>query len=247
MKFKNKVVLITWASKWIWRATALYFWKEWASVIVNYLNSEENAFKVVDAIKKMWSNSIAIKWDVSDENQVINMVNESIKIFWKIDILINNAWIISNEIPLLDKKIIDFKNTLNVNIIGTFLCSKYVWIEMLKKWNWKIINVSSINWTKHFYPEQIDYDISKAWIIVLTKNFAKEFWPNIYVNAIAPWNIDNVDESIPSWNSSDEDTWKIYLWRFWKITEIVKWIIFLASNDSSFINWTTLFLDWWND
>ena len=84
MKFKNKVVLITWASKWIWRATALYFWKEWASVVVNYLNSEENAFKVVDAIKKMWSNSIAIKWDVSDENQVINMVNESIKIFWKI-------------------------------------------------------------------------------------------------------------------------------------------------------------------
>lgn len=247
MKFKNKVVLITWASKWIWRATALYFWKEWASVIVNYLNSEENAFKVVDAIKKMWSNSIAIKWDVSDENQVINMVNESIKIFWKIDILINNAWIISNEIPLLNKKIIDFKNTLNINIIGTFLCSKYVWIEMLKNGSWKIINISSINWTKHFYPEQIDYDISKAWIIVLTKNFAKEFWPNIYVNAIAPWNIDNVDESIPSWNSSDEDTWKIYLWRFWKITEIVKWIIFLASNDSSFINWTTLFLDWWND
>lgn len=247
MKFKNKVVLITWASRWIWRATALYFWKEGANIIVNYLNSEIHALKVVDAIKKMWWKSQAIKCDVSDEIQVIDMVNESIKNFWKIDILINNAWIISNEIPLLDKKITDFKKTLNTNIIGTFLCSKYVWIEMLKNWSWKIINVSSINWTKHFYPEQIDYDISKAGIIVLTKNFAKEFWPNINVNAVAPWNLDIIDEINPSWDSSDEDISKIYLWRFWKISEVVKWIIFLSSNDSNFINWTTLFIDGWND
>lgn len=242
MKFKNKVVLITWASKWIWRATALYFWKEWASVIVNYLNSEENAFKVVDAIKKMWSNSIAIKWDVSDENQVINMVNESIKIFWKIDILINNAWIIISE-PILSKTLNQWNSVINTNLLGTFLCSKHVVSNMLDNNNWWVIlNVSSINWTKYFSPDEIDYDISKAWIIALTKNFAKAFSPKIRVIAIAPWNVDTDING----NSYDyeSDLKPIYLKKFWSSSEIWKIILNLVSDDFSYMNWEVIFLDW---
>jgi NAD(P)-dependent dehydrogenase (short-subunit alcohol dehydrogenase family) len=243
MRFKNKVVIITWASSWIWRITALYFWKEWASVVVNYLNSEDKSKKVVDSIEKLWWKAISIRWDISNEEDVKNLVSKTIEKFWKIDILINNAWI-SNSIPILERTSENWKKTFDVNLLWTFLCSKYSIIEMLKTWWWKIVNLSSINWTKHFYPEQIDYDITKSWIITLTKELAKEFWPNIYVNAVAPWNIDNYDENEPTWDPTEEENNKIYLKRYWKIQEIAKAILFLSSEESSYVNWTTIFLDW---
>lgn len=242
MKFKNKVVLITWASKWIWRATALYFWKEWASVVVNYLNSEESAFKVVDAIKKMWSNSISIKWDVSDENQVVNMVNESIKIFWKIDILINNAWVIINK-PIFDKNLSDWNNVINTNLLWTYLCSKYYVESMINKWWGLILNLSSVNWTKYFSPDEIEYDISKAWIIALTKNFAKAFSPKFRIFAIAPWNVNtNINNNI--W---EDDLGIIYSKRFSSANEIWKIIVNLCSDDFLYVNWETIFIDGWWD
>lgn len=243
MKFKDKVVLITWASRGIWMATALHFWKEWAIVIVNYLNSEEKANKVVEHIKKIWWNAIAIKCDVSEENEVISMVNKTIEVFWKIDVLINNA-AISNDIPIFERTSEQWKKTMDTNLLWVFLCSKFVILEMQKKWLWKIINLTSVNWTKHFYPEQVDYDVSKAWIISLTKILAKASWPNISVVAVAPWNIDNYDENAPTWDPTEEELNKVYLKRHWKITEIVKTILFLAGGSSSYINWTTIFIDW---
>lgn len=241
MKFKDKVVLITWASRWIWMATALHFWKEWASVIVNYLNSEEKANKVVENIEKLWWKAIAVKCDVSKEEEVINMINITIKTFWKIDILVNNAWV-SNDSPILKKTVEQWKRTLDVNLLGTFLCSKYSIIEMLKSWKWKIINISSINWTKSFSPDEIDYDVSKSWIITLTKDFAKGFAPYIIVNAIAPW---NTNTEITKFKSSEGDKKNIYINRFWNVNEIVKIILFLSGDDSSYINWTVIFADWW--
>jgi 3-oxoacyl-[acyl-carrier protein] reductase len=172
------------------------------------------------------------------------MIEETIKTFWKIDILVNNAWI-SSDVPIFERTAEQWKRTLDVNLIWTFLCSKYAILEMLKNKDWwKIINLASINGTKHFYPEQIDYDVSKAWIISLTKILAKASWPKISVNAIAPWNIDNYDEETPSWNPTEEDLNKIYSRRYWKITEIAKTVLFLASDNASFINGITLFLDW---
>jgi NAD(P)-dependent dehydrogenase (short-subunit alcohol dehydrogenase family) len=119
-------------------------------------------------------------------------------------------------------------------------------LEMLKNKDWgKIINLSSINGTKFFSPDEIDYDISKAWIIALTKNFAKAFAPKILVNAIAPWNINTESTKENSLDSYDEDIENIYLKRFWKTEEIVKTILFLASDEASYINWTCIYIDWW--
>lgn len=247
MKFKDKVVLVTWASRGIWRATALFFWKQGAVVIVNYLNSKEKALKVVENIEKLWWKSIAFKCDISIEKDVLNMITEVIKKYSRIDILVNNAWI-SNDVPILERTAEQWKRTMDVNLLWTFLCSKYVIIEMKKTGWWKIVNLSSVNWTKHFYPEQVDYDVSKAWIITLTKELAKAAWPNIYVNAVAPWNIDNMDEDEwPTWDPTQDELSTIYSENFWKITEVSKTILFLSWDDSSHINGTTLFVDWWCD
>jgi 3-oxoacyl-[acyl-carrier protein] reductase len=245
MRFKDKVVLITWASRGIWRALALYFWKEGAFVVVNYLSGEKEANAIVANIKKFSSSAIAIKCDVANEKEVKSMINETIKTFWRIDILVNNAGIYINK-PIFDRTTEDWNKVINTNLLGTFLCSKYVCLEMLKNKNWwKIINLSSINGTKFFSPDEIDYDVSKAWIIALTKDFAKAFAPKILVNAIAPWNIDTESTKENSAQSYEEDIENIYLKRFWKVQEVVKTILFLASDEASYINWTTIYIDWW--
>jgi 3-oxoacyl-[acyl-carrier protein] reductase len=176
MQFKDKVVLITWASKWIWKETALEFAKEWAKVVVNYFSSERQATLVVDKIKQLWTEAIAIKCDVSEEIEVQKMVKEIVDTFGKIDILVNNAWVVF-DVPFFDRTVEQFKRTLEVNLLWTFLCSKYVSEEMLKSDGGKIINISSTNAMESFSPEAMDYDASKAWIIILTRDLAKQLAP----------------------------------------------------------------------
>jgi len=125
MRLANKIVLITGADRGIGEATAILFAQEGARVIVNYHVQVEKAFKVVDIIKKIGSEAIAVKCDVSKEDEVKQMVDLAIKKFGKIDILINNAGIVYDT-PLFEKTLEQFKETIDTNLIGNFLCSKYV-------------------------------------------------------------------------------------------------------------------------
>lgn len=244
MQFKDKIVLITGASKGIGKATALEFAKEWAKVIVNYFSSEKEAYAVVNEIKNIGSEAIAIKCDISKEIEVQKMIKQAIDIFGKIDVLVNNAWIVF-DVPFFERTIEQFKRTLDVNLIGTFLCSKYVSIEMLKN-NWgKIINISSTNAMEDFSPETIDYDASKAWIIVLTRDLAKQLAPKIQVNAVVPGRVDtDMNKNLPN-DFIQEETEKIYLKRFAKPIEIASVVLFLASEKASFVNGSILKVDWW--
>src|SRR3989338_11691541 len=131
MRLKNKIALITGSSKGIGKATALLFAKEGAKVVVNYFFSEREAFAVVDEIETIGSEAIAIKCDVSKETDVKKMVQKSIDKFGKIDILVNNAGIVF-DVPFFDRTVEQWKKTLDVNLLGTFLCSKYVSQQMLK-------------------------------------------------------------------------------------------------------------------
>jgi len=104
MKLKNKVALITGSSRGIGRATALLFAKEGANIVVNYSKSEKESNKVIDEIKKLGSDAICIKCDVSDEKQVKKMVEQTIKKFGKIDILVNNAGVVF-DVPFKEKTV----------------------------------------------------------------------------------------------------------------------------------------------
>ena len=96
MRFKDKVVLITGASKGIGKATALLFAKEGAKVVVNYFSSESAAQEVVREIKALGSDAIAVKYDVSKEDEVIEMVKQAVDTFGTVNILVNNAGIVSD-------------------------------------------------------------------------------------------------------------------------------------------------------
>ena len=143
MRFKDKVVIVTGGSRGIGRATAVAFGKEGASVVVNYVKADKEADSVVTQIKRFGSKAIAVKCDVSNEEQVKKMIESTIKNFGKLDVLVNNAGIVF-DIPFFDKTTEHWKRTISVNLMGVFFCSKYAAIHMKKQKSGKIVNISSI-------------------------------------------------------------------------------------------------------
>lgn len=243
---KNKVALITGSSRGIGRATALLFAKEGAKIIVNYNTSSKEANYVVNEIARLGSEAIAIQCDISKEKQVANMLNKAVKEFGKIDILVNNAGVVF-DVPLFERTIVQWRRTIDVNLTGNFLCSKYVAKQLLKQKSGKIINISSTNATNNNSPESIDYDASKAGIISMTKNFAKELSPSIQVNAIAPgWVETDMNKNLPEEFLADEKK-KVYLKRFAQPEEIAKVALFLASENSNYITGSVLVADGGHD
>lgn len=246
MKLQNKIVLITGSSRGIGKATALLFAKEGASVIINYTSSEKEALSLLEELKSLGSDSMAIRCDVSKEDEVEKMINEIISKYKRIDVLVNNAGIVY-DVPLFERSIEQWDKTLKVNLFGTYICSKLASQEMLKNKGGVIVNVSSTNAINSFSPEAIDYDASKAGIIALTKDFAKALAPKVRVNAIAPgWVNTDMNSDLPE-DFIKEETEKIYVKRFAEAEEIAKVILFLASDDSRFINGSVVVADGGHD
>ncbi|MBI3623755.1 SDR family oxidoreductase [Candidatus Pacearchaeota archaeon] len=242
MKFKNKVALVTGASRGIGRATALRLAQDGCDVAVNYIKDEKSAQSAVNEITKLGRKAIAIKADVSDETQVKQMIDKTIKAFGKIDILVNNAGIVW-DIPLFEKTMDQFERTIDVNFKGVFLCSKYVALEMKKAKSGIIINISSTNAINTLSPDSIDYDATKAAVISMTKNFATELAPNIRVNCIAPGWVETDINNKLSEEYKKEEAEQILLKRFGKPEEIASVVAFLASEDASFITGSIIVVD----
>ncbi len=239
-KLEGKVAVVTGSSRGIGKAIALEFARNGAKVVVNYIKSKEEAEKVVGEIKKIGWGAVAIMADVSDEKQVKKMFEEAVKKFGRIDILVNNAGIVF-DVPFKERTVEQFKKTLDVNLLGVFLCCKYAAPHILK--GGRIINISSTNGINSFCPDSMDYDASKAGVIILTKDLAKELAPNILVNAIAPgWVNTEMNKKLPK-DFVEEETKNIYLKRFAKPEEIAKTALFLASEDSSFITGDVIIID----
>lgn len=239
----RKVVLITGASRGIGKSTAICFAKNGYNVIINYLNSSDEAINLKEYLERKYNiECMAIKADVSNEDDVINMIDEVIKKFSHIDVLVNNAGI-AIDTTLEDKTKDNFEKILDINLIGPFLVSKYVSKYMKEKKNGCIINVSSTNGIDTYYPYSMDYDASKAGVISLTKNLAVELAPYIRVNAVAPgWvNTDMNKDLDPAYKKQEEE--KILLNRFANDYEIAKVIYFLATSDASYINGSIIRVD----
>lgn len=242
MKFKDKTVLITGSSRGIGRATALAFAEEGANVIVNYVKDKEAANAVVRKIKSLGGNAIAIQADVSNESDVKRMMEEIAKQFGAIDVLVNNAGIVF-DIPILEKTVEQWERTLRVNLIGTFLCIKYAVSRMKGRPGASIVNISSTNGIDTLSTDDADYDASKAGVISLTKNFSQSLAPDIRVNCVAPgWVDTEINKDLPKELIASE-TEKIALGRWGRPEEIAKAVLFLSSDDASFITGSVLVVD----
>lgn len=230
----NKTVLITGASRGIGAATAREFAKNGYNVIINYLNSENSAISLLKELETYNVKCIALKADVSSEEQVTLMFNSANKHFESIDILVNNA-AISEQKLFTNISLNEWKKLFSVNVDGTFNCCKAILPQMIQRHEGKIINLSSI-WGITGASCEVHYSTTKAAIIGFTKALAKEVGPsNIQVNCVAPGVINtdmNSNLSCNDLNALKEET---PLGIIGEPTDIANTILFLASNKSNFI------------
>ncbi|HHT38731.1 MAG TPA: 3-oxoacyl-ACP reductase FabG [Mollicutes bacterium] len=243
MDFKGKIALVTGSSRGIGKATIIELASKGCNVIINYVNGEKEAEELKKYVNNKFNIDVmVIKADVSNEEEVKEMIDKIITKFNKIDILVNNAGIAIDN-GFHEKTIDEFKKVLDVNLIGTYLVSKYVSVQMLKQKYGKIINVSSTNGINTNYPYSIDYDASKAGVISLTRNLALQLAPYINVNCVAPgWVKTEMNKELDE-NYIKEENKKILLNRFAEPEEIAKVIAFLASDDASYVNNTVIRVD----
>lgn len=245
-KLKDKIAIITGSSRGIGKATALLMAQEGAKVVINYVNSKSKALETQKEIMALGTEALVIKCDVSKEEEIKKMMERTYKYFGKVDILVNNAGIAEN-FPLLERSISQWTKTLKTNLLGVYLCSKYAAKYMLLNGSGKIINIASTSAIYNFCPEIADYDAAKAGVISLTKNFAKSLSPKIQVNAIAPGWV-NTDINIGLAKSFlQREVKNIYMKRFAEAEEIAKVCLFLSSQDSNYINGTTIVVDGGHD
>ena len=226
------VVLITGASKGIGAEVAIKFAENNYDVVINYYRDDDSANSVKRKIEDLGQRCLLKKCDVSNEEEVKNMVSDIINKFGRIDVLVNNAGIANDTLPF-EKNINDFKRVLDVNLIGTYLVTKYVCKYMNKG---SIINVASTNALNQYYPYSLDYDASKAGVISLTHNLATTLSPDIRVNAVCPgWVNTDMNKELDE-NYVKEECKNIMLGRFASPCEIANVIYFLSSCDASYIN-----------
>lgn len=237
------VALVTGSNRGIGKATVEEFAKKGINVVINYCHHEDEALEFLDYIGNTYGvDCMAVKCDVSCEEEVEKMVDSVIDHFGTIDILVNNASVCKDAL-LLDKTVKHFRRILDVNLIGTYLCSKYVGKVMLEKKSGQIINISSTNALDTYYPESCDYDASKAGVISLTHNLAREFAPNIRVNCVCPgWVKTDMNKDL-SIEQINEERKNILLGRFAEAEEIAKVISFLVSDDAEYINDSVIRVD----
>lgn len=184
--YSGKNVLITGSSRGIGAATARVFAKHGFNVIINYVSRNDLANDLKAELEANYHiKAFVYKCDVSNEENVKEMIKAVKKELGDIDVLINNAGIAIDS-TLEDKKVEDFKRILDVNLIGTYNTCKLIGSKMFKNKEGSILNISSTNGIDSYYPYSMDYDASKAGVISLTHNFAVSYAPYVRVNSIAP-------------------------------------------------------------
>lgn len=232
----NKVALITGARRGIGKAIAIKFAENGYDLIIDDREEIEKLHDLKKDLEDKYKIKILVQLvDISKEEQVNKMLQEIENTYGRVDVLVNNAGIVY-DMPLEERTISTFNETINNNLTGTFIMCKKIGEFMLKNKSGKIINVSSTNGINTYFPTSIDYDASKAGIISLTNNFALAYAPYINVNAIAPgWVNTDMNKDLPK-EFVDEETEKIYLKRFAEPEEIANLVYFLASSDASYIN-----------
>lgn len=239
---ERKTVLITGASRGLGASIAKTFAQNNHNIILNYNNSEEEALKLTEELKQYNVEVLPIKADITKEEEIKNMVEQSINKFKKIDILINNAGI-AIDTTFEDKTKENFMKTIDTNLIGPFLVSKYVGEYMLKEKTGNIVNISSTNGIDTYYEYSLDYDSSKAGMISLTHNLAIHYAPYIRVNCVAPgWINTEMNKNLDEEYKKEEES-KILLKRFGEPEEIAKVVYFLTTEDAKYINNETIRVD----
>ena len=236
---KDKVALVTGASRGIGREIAQTLAAYGASVIVNYNGSKDRADEVVEMISAAGGKAIAVKADVAKAEEIARLFEEAQAAFGRIDILVNNAGITRDNL-ILKMSEEEYDTVLDTNLKGAFLCMKHAAKIMLRQKNGRIINISSISGIAG-NAGQANYCAAKAGVIGLTKSLAKELGSRgITVNAVAPGFIETEMTEKLSEQVKEGMLAQIPLKRAGSVKDIAEAVAFLASERAAYITGQTL-------
>jgi len=239
---KDKIAMVTGASRGIGAAIAKRLASEGAKVAINYNSSTEQALQVLSAVQEV-SEGMLVQGDVSVQADAEKVLSQVIENWGKIDILVNNAGINRDKL-LMRMDASDWDDVMNVNLRGTFLCTKLVLPYLIKQRQGNIVNVSSVVGLSG-NPGQVNYAASKAGLVGFTKALAREVASrNITVNALAPGFITSggmVDEL--SSDAKETILKKIPMGRFGTVDEVAECCLFLCSDQSSYITGQVITMD----
>jgi len=253
-RLKGQTAIVTGSSSGIGAAVALALGRDGANVVVNYNSSKEEAHKVADEINEdsTCGEAIVIQCDVSKEDQVQAMFKETIEKFGTVDILVANSGL-QKDAPLHEMTLHDWQLVIDVNLTGQFLCGREAIREFMRrgmrkdvsKSLGKIIHMSSVHqiipWAGH-----TNYAASKGAIVMLMESICQEYAPlKIRCNSIAPGAIQtNINKDAWETQSALNELNKLIPYKRIGVPEdIGSTAAWLASDESEYINGTTLFVD----
>lgn len=239
---KDKVAIVTGASRGIGRAIAVTLAHYGANVVVNYCGSKEKAEEVAGMITKDGGRAAAYQADVADSKAVQQMFADVKEQFGSVDILVNNAGITRDNL-ILKMTEEEFDAVIDTNLKGVYNCLKQASRLMLKQKRGRIINISSISGVIG-NAGQVNYSAAKAGVIGMTKSLAKELGSRgITVNAIAPGYINTDMTAVLKDDLKAKVTEMIPLRRLGEVEDIAETAAFLASDKASYITGQTIQVD----
>lgn len=242
MSLNNKVALITGGSRGIGKEIALELAKNGVNIAITYANNLQKAKEVLDDIKSYEVKAVAIKANVSVEEDVLQMIKTIEDELGTIDILVNNAGVTKDNL-IIRMKEEDWDEVIDVNLKGTFLCTKAVSRIMMKKKYGKIINITSVVGIMG-NAGQGNYSASKAGVIGFTKSMARELASRgIRVNAIAPGFIETDMTDVLKDEIKEAMLKSIPLNSFGNPKDIANLVVFLASEKSDYITGQVINVD----
>jgi glucose 1-dehydrogenase len=245
MRLNGKVAIITGSATGIGMACAQAMAREGACVTINYVGSSADAQGVVDGIKQAGGRALAVEADVSKQDQVQRLVDQTVREFGRLDVMQNNAgW--EKKVPFLEMPFETYQQVIDINLTGTWLGSQIAARQMVKQGDGgRIINTSSVH-EDITMPTNAPYCAAKGGIRMLMRTVAIELAPHkITVNNIAPGAIFTpIDSDIQANQELEEELLnEIPLRRWGQPSEVANLAVFLASDEASYITGSTYFID----
>ncbi|MFN3705593.1 MAG: 3-oxoacyl-[acyl-carrier-protein] reductase [Thermoflexales bacterium] len=239
---KDKVAVVTGASRGIGRAIAIDLARRGAAVVVNYKSNTAAAQEVVAAITAAGGRAVAVQSDVSRVDEAHALIKAALDAFGKLDILVNNAGT-TRDTLLMTMSEEDWDAVINADLKSVFNCCKAAVKPMIRARSGRIINISSVVGLAG-QGGQTNYAAAKAGVIGFTKSLAKELGPrNITVNAVAPGFIPTALTDVLTEEQKQAVLKMTPLGRFGKPEEVAYAVSFLASDEAAFITGTVLTVD----
>jgi len=246
MKVKDKIVVITGGASGIGTAAAKLFGQHGAKVVVSDLNLE-NAQAIAEVIKNDGGEAIALAANVANHEEVKSLIHQTVKRFGQIDVLVNNAGIGPSQMKrTADSSLEDWDRVIAVNQSGVFYGMKYALQQMFKQGGGNIVNIASLAGLKAS-SHNISYAASKFAVVGMTKSAALEYAKkNIRINAVCPsYTYSKLLDQLFAFKEGMDELLlsQVPMGRFGEASEIAETIVWLASDNTSYITGQTITID----